>query len=104
MELVMYITILTAVSLIAPFVIEAIKKVLGNTEYDINILSAVTTAIIAFLACVAVLVVNKVPVTSIELVYIIGTVFFSILGALCGYDKIFSVIFEVFKVKKEREA
>ena len=56
MELAMYITILTAVSILAPFVIEGIKKLLGNRAYDVNILSAVTTAIIAFLACVAVLV------------------------------------------------
>ena len=97
MELAMYITILTAVSILAPFVIEGIKKLLGNKAYDVNVLSATTAAIIAFLACVAVVIVTKTQITSIEIVYIIGTVFFSVLGSLCGYDKVFSVIFEIFK-------
>ena len=97
MKSAMYITILTAVSILAPFVIEGIKRLLGNRAYDVNILSAVTTAIIAFIACVAVVIVTKTQITSIEIVYIIGTVFFSVLGSLCGYDKVFSVIFEIFK-------
>ena len=59
MELTVYITILTAVSILAPFVIEGIKKLLGNKAYDVNVLSATTTAIIAFLSCVAVVVVTK---------------------------------------------
>ena len=97
MELAMYITIITAVSILAPFVIEGIKKLLGNKAYDVNVLSATTTAIIAFLSCIAVVIVTKTQITSIEIVYIIGTVFFSVLGSLCGYDKVFSVIFEIFK-------
>ena len=97
MELAMYITILTAVSMLAPFLIEGIKKLLCNKAYDVNVLSATTTAIIAFLACIAVVIVTKTQITSIEVVYIIGTVFFSVLGSLCGYDKVFSVILEIFK-------
>lgn len=97
MELAMYITILTAVSIITPFVIEAIKKLLSNTNYDVNVLSAITTAIIALLACIAVVIVTKTMITSTEIIYIIGTVFFSVLGSLCGYDKIFSIIFDIFK-------
>ena len=97
MELAMYLTILTAVSIISPFVIEAIKKLLGNAKYDVNVLSAITTAIIAFVSCIFVAIVQNVPITSTEVVYIIGTVFFSVLGSLCGYDKIFSAIFEIFK-------
>ena len=100
MELAMYITILTAVSILAPFVIEGIKKLLGNKAYDVNVLSATTTAIIAFLACVAVVIVTKTQITSIEIVYIIGTVFFSVLGSLCGYDKMFKFIFEAIRKKK----
>ena len=97
MELAMSIAILMAVSILASFVIEAIERLLANRTYDVNVLSATTTAIIAFLACVAVVIVTKTQITSIEIVYIIGTVFFSVLGSLCGYDKVFSVIFEIFK-------
>lgn len=96
MELATYITILTAVSLIAPFVIEAIKKLLRH-EFDVNALSAITTAVISFFACMAMVIIKNIALTSTEIVYIIGTVFFSVLGSLCGYDKIFSIIFDIFK-------
>lgn len=96
MELATYITILTSVSLIAPFVIEAIKKLLHH-DFDVNVLSAITTAVISFFACMAMVIIKNIALTSTEIIYIIGTVFFSVLGSLCGYDKIFSIIFDIFK-------
>ena len=96
MELATYITILTSVSLIAPFVIEAIKKLLHH-DFDVNVLSAIITAVISFFACMAMVIIKNIALTSTEIIYIIGTVFFSVLGSLCGYDKIFSIIFDIFK-------
>ena len=63
----------------------------------ICVLVTITTATQAKNAIIAVVVVTKTQITSTEVVYIIGTVFFSVLGSLCGYDKVFSVIFEIFK-------
>lgn len=92
-----YLTILTAVSILAPFVIEAIKKLLTGKQYDVQVMSAITTAVIALIACVAYMVVASIALTPTTCVYTLGTIFFSILGSLCGYDKVFSVIFSIFK-------
>jgi hypothetical protein len=65
----------------------------------VNTLSAVTTAVFALVACVAYMVVTKTYPTPENVTCVIGVVFFSVLGALCGYDKIFKAIFEIFKVE-----
>lgn len=92
-----YLTILTAVSILAPFVIEAMKKLLGERSYDIQVLSAITTAVIALVSCVAYMIVCSVPLSPTSTVYVLGTILFSIIGSLCGYDKVFSIIFSIFK-------
>lgn len=92
-----YLTILTAVSILAPFVVQAIKKILGSREYNVDILAMCVTALIALISCISYMVVYAVPPTPTNIIYVLGTVFFSVLGSLCGYDKVFSVIFEIFK-------
>jgi peptidoglycan/LPS O-acetylase OafA/YrhL len=101
MEITTCLEILTAVSLIAPFVIEALKKLLESRTYNVNVLSAITAAVIAFAACAAYMVVSKTYLTPASVTYAIGTVFFSVLGALCGYDKIYKLVFDMFKKKGE---
>jgi hypothetical protein len=91
-----YLTILTAVSILSPLVIEAIKKLLDGKKYNINYLSAGVTAVIALVVCVAYNTVANVPFTVTYGVYTVGVIFFSVLGSLCGYDKVYKVIFEIF--------
>jgi hypothetical protein len=96
-----YLTILTAVSILSPLVIEAMKKLLGEKQYNINYLSAGTTAIIALVVCVAYNTVADIPFTVVNGVYTVGVIFFSILGSLCGYDKVYKVVFEIFSNKED---
>jgi hypothetical protein len=103
MEITVFLYILTAASILCPFVIEAIKKLLSNKQYDVNILSVAVTAIISLAICVCYLVVANVTITPAIIVYIIGTVFFSVLGSLLGYDKMFSMLFKLIKKEKTEE-
>lgn len=92
-----YIAVLTACSILCPLVIEGLKKLLKDKQYDVNILAAVTTAVFSLLLCIGYLIIFSVAVSSSDIVYTIAVVFFSVIGSLCGYDKVFKAIFEAIK-------
>jgi hypothetical protein len=101
MNLTVYIGVFVACSLLCPLIIEAIKTYLNNhnKEYDVQILAAVVTGIISLAICAGYLIVCSAAITPAIVVYIIATVFLSILGSLCGYDKIFKVIIQLITTK-----
>lgn len=91
--------LITAISIIAPFAIEGIKDNLDKRkkEYDVNVLSPVATAIIALLVCMAYMIICSIPLNLINATYVICIIFAGILGSLCGYDKLFKMLFKLFK-------
>lgn len=91
--------ILTVISILAPLVIEGVKTLLDskNKQYNVQYLSAGLTGVFAVVACAAYLILSQTLITPSIFVYILGTVLFSIIGALCGYDKVFKALISAFK-------
>jgi hypothetical protein len=100
-----YMMILTAVSILAPFVIEGIKNFLNATgkKYDAHILSLMITIFVSLAACIFYMVICKIYPTPGNVACVIGVVFFSVLGALNGYDKMFKILFQLFEKMNKRE-
>lgn len=103
MEITTCLKIFAAVSVIAPLVIEGVKKLLKNKEYDVDVLSATMAGVSALAICVVYMVVKGTYPTPTNVTYVICTVFCGIIGALCGYDKVYKIIFELFKNMFEKK-
>lgn len=118
MDLVIVVALISATSVIAPNIIEVIKwflsmlkkhvKRFSNLEYDINELAPIAAGICAFGVSLFYILIFEVRINAANIAWVGCVIFWSIVGSLTGYDKMFSVFYAAIKrfraAKKEASA
>lgn len=87
--------ILLICSVVTGLVVEAIKKMVGDTPVrNINILVAIISVIVGTVVPIGYMIVHKIPITSESILFIIGIVGLSWLCSMVGYDKVVQTILQ----------
>lgn len=107
MDLVIVVALISATSVVAPNIIEVIKWLLsmlkkhvkrfGHLEYDINELAPIAAGICALGVSLFYMAIFDVRITIANIAWVGCVIFWSIVGSLTGYDKMFSIFYAAIK-------
>lgn len=107
MDLVVVVALISVTSVVAPNIIEVIKWLLSmlkrhvpgfkHFEYDINELAPIAAGICALGVSSFYMAIFEVRITTANIAWVGCIVFWSIVGSLTGYDKMFSIFYAAVK-------
>lgn len=80
-------------------VTEALKKMLGNRKYSVNILAAAVSIAVAGLICAAYIILTETVLTAKVWVYVTALIILSWLCAMVGYDKVKQTLLQFTKTE-----
>ena len=95
------ISMLLVISVVTNLTVEAIKKVLNNSDakYSSNLLAVAIAVVMAIAVCGTYLVMNDIAFTTKIVVEIIIMTYGSFLVATVGYDKVIQMINQIKVIK-----
>lgn len=84
--------LLTACAALTALATEAIKKMLGEKKYSVNLLAAAVSIVVAGLICTGYIIMTDTVLTPKVGVFAVSLIILSWLCAMCGYDKVTQMI------------
>ncbi|MBR6850999.1 MAG: aminopeptidase [Lachnospiraceae bacterium] len=91
--------LLTICAAMTALVTEALKKMLGNRKYSVNILAAAVSIAVAGLICAAYIILTETVLTAKVWVYVTALIILSWLCAMVGYDKVKQTLLQFTKTE-----
>lgn len=99
------VTSLTIISLITNVTVEALKKILNesNVKYSSNILVVITSTVVSIIACIIYIVLNNIDFTSVVGIKCFILIYLSFVTSTIGYDKVIQMIQQIQNRKENRD-
>jgi hypothetical protein len=92
------------ISTVASLIVELVKKLLDSHEkkYNPQDVSIAVSFAVSMLIGVGYAIIFDIPVSAKNVVWMVTISASVIVGAQCGYDKLFKAIYSIFKKKEEK--
>ena len=101
MNMTLFLLIFGVCAVLTPLLTEGVKKFLDgmNAKYATNVLVLITATIVSVLVMVFTYLTQEIPLTAINIFYIVFMVIGNWLGSMLGYDKVKQAIEQILSTK-----
>lgn len=92
------ISALAFISVLTSLTVEALKKLLGDKKYSVNLMAAIVAVVLTIFTSVCYMVYYSLTLTPQVLVIIVALTFLSFLASTVGFDKVKQLLEQISRV------